>query len=110
MIRTNYSLARPERPSAEVVVVRRGRCRISAYSVRVEKGSETPGAASRRCPLLQGPWQNHAAEATEQPHRQPLEGAALRRPRREELVRSVGVMLIAPPLSGPWILWFSPCN
>jgi hypothetical protein len=62
MILSNYSLARFERPTAEVVVACRGRCRISAYSVRPEKGRETPGAASRRCTSLRGPWRNHLNE------------------------------------------------
>jgi hypothetical protein len=41
-----HQLARLKRPTADVVVACRGRCRILAYSVRPEKGRETPGAAS----------------------------------------------------------------
>ena len=72
MIPTNHSLARLTRPTAEVVVVCRGRCRISAYSVRAEKSRETPCAASRRRPCLQVPGEGSRGRW----HRAAAQGAA----------------------------------
>lgn len=51
MIPANRGRARLKRPIAEVVVCR-GRCQISAYSMLAGKGRVSPDAASRLHPSL----------------------------------------------------------